>query len=395
MANLSNIFTYYSTNSLSRDQLSESGLIKNIHYGDIHKKYGCIVDSTKDISTYIKDINYNNRYQICKENDLIFADASEDYEGIGKAIELKNVNNLTIISGLHTILARDENNNFAPKFKGYLFNTPKVHNQIKVLANGFKVFGISKSIINQLVIYIPSKSEQEKISDMLLLLDQKIELQSKKIEVLKLYKKGICTSIFAQNENYDYKLLSDLDIYISDGNYGEMYPNSNELKDNGDIPFIRVNNLKNLRLTTENMKYISAKKHQILLSGHLKENDILITTRGEIGKVAIVDKKFVDANINAQIALLRVNNRSLINPYFILEYLNYNNKYIQSFQTGSALKQLPIKNLKKLKIPELNIDKQNKIGRYFNMYNYKLMLENNKLNKLRELKKRLMQNMFV
>ena len=95
--NLADIFQYFSTNSLSREQLSESGILKNLHYGDIHRKYNSIVNENKEITSYVKDINYVNKYELLKNNDLIFADASEDYEGIGKAVEVVNVNNNTSI----------------------------------------------------------------------------------------------------------------------------------------------------------------------------------------------------------------------------------------------------------------------------------------------------------
>ena len=185
---LSTCFEYFSTNSLSREQLSDHGIIKNIHYGDIHKKYGNVVDVENDVATYIKDTDQINKYEFCCENDIIFADASEDYDGIGKAIELINVNE-KLVSGLHTIHARDKKQFFSPLFKGYYFNTPIIHNQIRILANGFKVFGISKDNINNLKVMLPSKQEQDKIAKLLSLLDKKIELQTKKIEALKLFKK--------------------------------------------------------------------------------------------------------------------------------------------------------------------------------------------------------------
>ena len=148
-----------------------------------------------------------NKYELLKNNDLIFADASEDYEGIGKAVEVINVNNHTI-SGLHTILARDNLNVFAPMFKGYYFNSPIVHNQIRVLANGFKVYGISKDTINKLNIKIPSIQEQSKIANTLYLLDKKIELQSKKIEDLKLFKKGLLKKNYYKIANNNLTELS-------------------------------------------------------------------------------------------------------------------------------------------------------------------------------------------
>ena len=381
MANLSNIFTYYSTNSLSRDQLSESGLIKNIHYGDIHKKYGCIVDSTKDISTYIKDINYNNRYQICKENDLIFADASEDYEGIGKAIELKNVNNLTIISGLHTILARDENNNFAPKFKGYLFNTPKVHNQIKVLANGFKVFGISKSIINQLVIYIPSKSEQEKISDMLLLLDQKIELQSKKIEVLKLYKKCLLHLLFAGEGKKN--ILNDICDFINgkghesfideDGKY--ILVNSKFISTNGNV-FKKTNkSLSPLKKDSITMVMSDLPNGKTLAKCFYIEEDNKYTLNQRVCSLFVKDKKVIDSK-------------------FLFYLLDRNKNYLK-FDDGvnqTNLKKEDVLDIV-IRIPKLSyqIDVANILITLDRLVRY----EQNKNDVILLLKKGLMQSMFV
>ena len=207
---LSNIFSYFSTNSFSREQLDFNGVIKNLHYGDIHKKFGALVDVSNDINTFIKDQNFNNKYELCKENDLIIADASEDYEGIGKATEVININDNKIVSGLHTIMARDTKNIFSPKFKGYYFNSPAIHNQIRVLANGFKVFGISKDTINSLNAYIPSKDEQKDIADMFQLLDKKIEFQSQKVEALKLYKLCIKEMLFARAVTSETKLSNVL-----------------------------------------------------------------------------------------------------------------------------------------------------------------------------------------
>ncbi|MFZ2513482.1 MAG: hypothetical protein WAW63_03440, partial [Candidatus Saccharimonadales bacterium] len=66
--------------------------------------------------------------------------------------------------------------------------------------------------------------------------------------------------------------LGDLDIYVSDGNYGEMYPKTSEMKDSG-VAFIRANNLKDGKLTWQDMRYIDLDLHKVLKSGHLKTGD--------------------------------------------------------------------------------------------------------------------------
>ena len=64
--NLKSVFNYYSTNSLSREQLSNDGILKNIHYGDIHRRFSTIVDINSDVDTFIKDSNYKNKNELCK-----------------------------------------------------------------------------------------------------------------------------------------------------------------------------------------------------------------------------------------------------------------------------------------------------------------------------------------
>ena len=169
--------------------------------------------------------------------------------------------------------------------------------------------------------------------------------------------------------------IKDLDLSISDGNYSSKYPNSNEFLKVG-IPFIRCNNFDNNSITDKDMYYISKEKHSELLKGHLKTNDVLISTRGNIGQIVIVPSKYDDANINAQIVLLR-SGKSLYSRYLMWSLKsNYVQKQIQQNQTGSALKQLPVKKLIEIKIPfESNIEIQkniaNKFDALFNMINNK------------------------
>ena len=138
--------------------------------------------------------------------------------------------------------------------------------------------------------------------------------------------------------------------YISDGNYSSKYPRSDEFVAEG-IPFIRANNLINGTVVFDDLYYISAEKHSELRKGHLEKDDVLITTRGNIGQTAVVPAEFHDANINAQIVLLRPNKNVVIPKY--LEYALHSKlveKQIKGYTTGTALKQLPVGKLEKIKI---------------------------------------------
>lgn len=188
--------------------------------------------------------------------------------------------------------------------------------------------------------------------------------------------------------------LEQLPILILDGNYGELYPKADELLNDG-IPFIRVNNLKDSKIVNKDMKYISKELHNILLSGHLKFGDVLISTRGEIGITAYVEKEYDDANINAQLCLIRVTN-SYLNSKFLLYLFQNDNvqKQFKKLQTGSVLKQLPKRNLVKLKVNVPVIEEQQKISKFFSEIDNLISKYTYKLDIIENLKKSLLQKLF-
>lgn len=194
-------------------------------------------------------------------------------------------------------------------------------------------------------------------------------------------------------DEWQVKKLGDADLYVADGNYGEMYPKSSEMKDTG-IPFIRANNLKNGRLIWQDMKYISPELHQVLKSGHLKTNDILITTRGDIGTTAFVTKDFDNANINAQICLLRSGDKLI--PEFVFQTLQTRNskKQVMSLQTGSALKQLPKGKLALIRFGIPSKPEQEKIADFLTAVDERIAVGEKKLELLETYKRGVMQKIF-
>ena len=149
-------------------------------------------------------------------------------------------------------------------------------------------------------------------------------------------------------DNWNIISIRDAQLDISDGNYSSKYPSSQDFQTFG-VPFIRANNIKNMIVVDTDMRHISANLHSELLKGHLKANDILITTRGEIGQIAIVPDRHIGSNINAQLVRLGSSN-SKFNFRYLAYYLlsDRSQSQLQYLQTGSALKQLPVNRLKQL-----------------------------------------------
>ena len=128
---------------------------------------------------------------------MIFADASEDTEDIGKAIEIIHLNGEQVVSGLHTILARQTKANLVSGFGGHLFKSKLVRAQIQKESQGTKVLGLASSRLAKIKLHFPrSPHEQQKIADCLSLLDELIAAQARKVDALKGHKKGLMQQLF-------------------------------------------------------------------------------------------------------------------------------------------------------------------------------------------------------
>ena len=384
---LKDTFSFYNTNSLSRADLSKEGIIKNIHYGDIHQRFNNILDVKKEDLPYIKSTiksNIDNEDNFCQDGDLIFADASEDYKGIGKAVEIINIGSNRVVSGLHTILARDINKIMSIGFKGYLFNTPIVHNQIRVLANGFKVYGISKNNIYDLDIKIPSKVEQEKIASFLSLLDKKIELQKQKIEALKIYKTGLIEKYFDCKNGEKTKISEILEEVENKTTENNQYDVISSTKDG---LFLQKEYFNRSIASDDNSGYKILKKNQIVFSPqNLWMGNINYNNKYEIGIVSPSYKVFD------------------INKKFDKDYISYllkTNKAIYYYtinsEQGASIvrRNLNIESFYEINFIIPDIVEQEQKGNLINKISSKIENEENKYKKLNKFKKGLLQKMFI
>ena len=181
------VFDFLKTGTNSRKDLNEDGDLQYIHYGDIHTKWYLILDCKSAIIPYIEKDKVKN-VPLLKDGDLIIADASEDHEGSGASILLKNVKNKQIVSGLHTIALRDNNEITQSEFRAYITSTKSVKTQIISRVTGISVFGLSKTNLKEIKIPTPPLQEQAKIASILSRVDaciQKNQEYKKKLEQLK------------------------------------------------------------------------------------------------------------------------------------------------------------------------------------------------------------------
>ena len=180
---VSKLLDFYSTNSLSWEQLEyDTNAIQNLHYGLIHVGLPTMVDLNQNKLPNIKEGSALKNYELCKEGDVAFADASEDTNEVAKAIEFFNLDGAEVVCGLHTIHGRDNNGLTVVGFKGYALGSTAFHNQIRRIAQGTKIYSISTKNFSECYIGVPCKAEQTKIATLLRLIDARIATQNKIIE---------------------------------------------------------------------------------------------------------------------------------------------------------------------------------------------------------------------
>ena len=188
------LFDFYPTASYSRSMLSDSGDCKYIHYGDIHTRFETFLDISKETLPCIKK-DLVKKFVYLEDGDIIISDTSEDYEGVGKLIEITNLGGTKAISGLHTLLLRSKADDLINGFKGYLFNEERVRLEFLKYVTGIKVYSISKNSLSKVLIPIPTRMEQEQIKQKLDAISNDILTSKYKIGRLERLKKSLMQNL--------------------------------------------------------------------------------------------------------------------------------------------------------------------------------------------------------
>ena len=365
---VSDLLEFYTTNSLSWDQLDYSDVgVFNLHYGLIHKGLPTQVDASENILPTIKEEFVPKKMSLCQNGDIAFADASEDTNDVAKCIELSNCENKKIVCGLHCIHGRDIQNKTVIGYKGYAFSALSFRYQIRRLAQGTKIYSISSGNFSECHIGIPSKAEQNKIAKLLLVVDKRITTQIKIIEKLESLIKGLCQKLFRFKEYTTY-FLGDI-CSITTGKL-----DANAMVENGKYPFFtcaeEVFNIANYAFDTE----------ALLISGN----------GANLGYIHYYNGKF-----NAY-------QRTYVLDKFTID-INYIRLYLETFLKNRIEQEKNIGNtpyivlgtLSKMKIKVPNILTQQKIVKTLTSFKDKLSNEKLTLEKYKEQKWYLLSNLFI
>ncbi|MFA5871585.1 MAG: restriction endonuclease subunit S [Parcubacteria group bacterium] len=170
-------------------------------------------------------------------------------------------------------------------------------------------------------------------------------------------------------------------LNIIDGDRGSNYPHGSDFSDKDYCLFLNAKNVCGDSFNFSNSQFISQSKDAELRKGKMQKGDFVLTTRGTVGNVAFYDETipFENMRINSGMVILR-NNKDFDSKYLFQLLKSWiTKKQIVELTTGSAQPQLPIRDLKNLKIIRPTIEEQKQIAEIISSLDDKIEL-NRKIN---------------
>ena len=304
---------------------------------------------------------------LVKENDILFARTGAS---TGKTY-LYDKNDGKLYYAGFLIKANIINHNANFIFQQTKLN--KYNNWVKIMSMRSGQPGINSQEYGSYKFSITSPKEENKVSNFLSLLDKKIELQSKKIEDLKLFTKKLETQyIFNSNDEYNKKRIDEIFNVKTGGDLNKS-----------NISFIKTP-LFCYPIYSNNLEMNGLYGYSDIYK--IEEESITVTGRGDIGKAIKREGKYYPI-----VRLLVLIPKISVNLIYMQEAVN-NLKLIQE---STGVPQLTAPQISKYKVSYPTLDIQNKYGDILLLLQEKIRYEIRKIEKLHQQKKGLMQNMFV
>ena len=303
------------------------------------------------------------------------------------------------------IMFRNPKEKIEPYFLNYEYQTDKAKKKIENITTGNTIKHILASDMQEFVVDVPKYKEQKVIAGYFCNIDHLITLHHRKCEETKILKKYMLQKMFPQDgqkvPEIRFKGYTEEWEQRKFGEITELKSASRVHKDewtsNG-VPFYRSSDVMAAINGTENEKaYISEELYEKLskVSGKLEEGDILVTGGGSVGNPYIVPDNKPLYTKDAD--LLWIKNKGKFHPYFLYEFFfspTFRN-YLGSISHVGTIAHYTITQLSDTPICLPSFEEQKEVGEYFQSLDNLITLHQRKCEELKNIKKFMLQNMFV
>lgn len=192
--------------------------------------------------------------------------------------------------------------------------------------------------------------------------------------------------------------LDNAPLTIIDGDRGKQYPKQGDFSHEGYCLFLNAGNVTKTGFDFSNCQFITKQKDVLLRKGKLSRQDVVLTSRGTLGNIAYYDDTvpFSNIRINSGMLILRANTAELL-PAFLYHFVRSSlfSRQLDAFLSGSAQPQIPIRDLRVVKIPVAPLAEQRAIAAILSTWDAAIMLTERLITALQERKRGLMQRLLT
>ena len=265
--------------------------------------------------------------------------------------------------------------------------------------------GLNKKLLNDYAVNLSSIDEQHKLGILLSHIDNTLQLHERKYEELALIKKALLQKLFPKNDEVApevrYKNFNDAWEQRKLGEVGKTFTGlSGKTKEDfghGDAHFVTYMNVYSNPISDPNMVEnveIDTKQQEV------KKGDVFFTTSSETPEEVGMSSVWLSDAPHIYLNSFCFGFRPTVNifhPYYLAYLLRSNNIRNKMMILAQGISRYNISKNKvmKLNVTIPNIREQQKIGEFFKQLDFLITLHHRKLEKLKQLKKFLLQNMFI
>ena len=347
-------------NGINADSTKYGKGIKYISVSDILNNQYITYDCIKGLIDI--DEKTLNRF-IVEYGDILFQRSSETFEDIGRANVYLDKEHSATFGGF--VIRGKKISDYNPLFFRYLLCTHNARKQTVRMGAGAQHYNIGQEGLEKICLYFPCLQEQQKISDLLFAIDNKIAVQNKIISDLKVLKKELCRKMLSSIA--EYKPLGELCSITT----GKLDANANN--QNGLYPFFTCGKDT---LSIDNYAFDG---EAILIAG----NGDIGHTKYYYGKFNAYQRTYVLMGFKADAQFVKMG----IDTYLPQK--------ISEETQGGAMPYIKLSTLTSLKIPFTTEEKQLSIRNHYDTIAQKVENETKMLDLLLQQKSYFLNAMFI
>ena len=298
------------------------------------------------------------------------------------------------------LVIRNSKQIFDVEYLLYLLSSKTVRKQYKSLAGAGVVTNLNKELVQQVQVSIPSLSEQQKVADFFVTLDQKIALAERKLTALQALKAGLMQKIFSQEIRFKREDGSPYPTWVSKplselARVGDIDHRMPKSVTEG-IPYLMTGDFAGKsEIKFDNVKQISEDDYK-LLSKKIKpeKGDTILARYASVGAAMYVD---FDTRFLVSYSCVIIKPAEKINSKFLFYCLmsEYVQKQIKNEINASSQANIGMASVKKLQVVSPTLEEQNRIAAVLSAVDDKIRFATKKVDLLKQQKQAFLQQMFV